>query len=124
MLTTNPITADDLKEFIISTVVEYLKNNSVTLGGARVTGNLTVDNEIKANYMEASNKVGVRDNSEGGEVILFGLNNTKINCHIDVVPDNRMRLWAEIPATNTTPTTTYEVAYWDLTKKATKASNV
>ena len=60
--------------------------------------------------MEASNKVGVRDNSEGGEVILFGLNNTKINCHIDVVPDNRMRLWAEIPATNTTPTTTYEVA--------------
>lgn len=33
MLTTNPITADDLKEFIISTVVEYLKNNSVTLGG-------------------------------------------------------------------------------------------
>lgn len=74
--------------------------------------------------MEASNKIGVRDNSEGGEVILFGLNNTKINCHIDVVPDNRMRLWAEIPATNTTPRTTYEVAYWDLTKKATKASNV
>jgi hypothetical protein len=33
MLTTNPITSDDLKELIISTVVEYLKNNSVTLGG-------------------------------------------------------------------------------------------
>jgi hypothetical protein len=35
MLTTNPITSDDLKELIISTVVEYLKNNSVTLGGGR-----------------------------------------------------------------------------------------
>lgn len=32
MLTTNPITADDLKELIINTMVEYLKNNSVTLG--------------------------------------------------------------------------------------------
>lgn len=124
MITTNPITINDLKELIISTMVEYLKNNSVTLGGARVTGNLTVDNEIKANYMEASNKIGVRDNSEGGEVTLFGLNDTKINCHIDVVPDNRMRLWAEVPATSTTPKTTYEVAYWDLTKRATKASNV
>lgn len=125
MLTTNLITADDLKELIISTMVEYLKNNSVTLGGgARVTGNLTVDNEIRANYVEALNKVGVRDNTEGGEVILYGLNDTKITCHIDVVPDNRMRLWAEVPATDTTPKTTYEVAYWDLTKKATKASNV
>ena len=125
MLTTNPITADDLKELIINTMVEYLKNNSVTLGGGtRVTGNLTVDNEIKANYIEALNKLGVKDNTEGGEVILYGLNNTKITCHIDVVPDNRMRLWAEVPATNTTPKTTHEVAYWDLTKKATKASNV
>lgn len=33
MITTNPITANDLKELIISTMVEYLKNNSVTLGG-------------------------------------------------------------------------------------------
>lgn len=125
MITINPITADDLKELIISTMVEYLKNNSITLGGgARVTGNLTVDNEIKANYIEALNNLGVKDNTEGGEVILYGLNDTKITCHIDVVPDNRMRLWAEVPATNTTPKTTYEVAYWDLTKKATKASNV
>lgn len=125
MITTNPITANDLKELIISTMVEYLKNNSVTLGGGtRVTGNLTVDNEIKANYIEALNKLGVKDNTEGGEVVLYGLNNTKITCHIDVVPDNRMRLWAEVPATDTTSKTTYEVAYWDLTKKATKASNV
>lgn len=125
MITTNPITADDLKVLIINTMVEYLKNNSVTLGGGtRVTGNLTVDNEIKANYIEALNKLGVKDNTEGGEVILYGLNDTKITCHIDVVSDNRMRLWAEVPATNTTPKTTYEVAYWDLTKKATKASNV
>lgn len=35
MITTNPITADDLKEFIINTMVEYLKNNSVTLGGGK-----------------------------------------------------------------------------------------
>lgn len=33
MITTNPITADDLKVLIINTMVEYLKNNSVTLGG-------------------------------------------------------------------------------------------
>jgi len=35
MITTNPITANDLKELIISTMLEYLKNNSVTLGGGR-----------------------------------------------------------------------------------------
>ena len=35
MITTNPITANDLKELIISTMVEYLKNNSVTVGGGR-----------------------------------------------------------------------------------------
>lgn len=52
MITTNPITANDLKELIISTMVEYLKNNSVTLGGARVTGNLTVDNEQRLEVEE------------------------------------------------------------------------
>lgn len=48
MITTNPITANDLKELIISTMVEYLKNNSVTLGGVEIssvniTGDLTVN---------------------------------------------------------------------------------
>lgn len=33
MITTNPTTADDLKQLILDTVIDYLKNNSVTLGG-------------------------------------------------------------------------------------------